>query len=169
MATLNYLPIVSKEDHVTGCCPRFHPEEWDGKVFDFSRYLFIRTHTKSFFYIPLNMNRVMTKVQKSIDASNQRDEERNLMLSEDVSLFKCNHDILVKGPVPGYGDHHIEGNWYAKVFDGVYKNLPNWMQQLQLDGKNRGYEFKRVLAFYTTCPGCAKTYGHNYVVLFGLI
>ncbi|MHB8097656.1 MAG: hydrolase [Erysipelotrichaceae bacterium] len=24
-----------------------------------------------------------------------------------------------------------------------------------------------MFVFYTTCPNCAKVYGHNYVVLFG--
>jgi len=32
--------------------------------------------------------------------------------------------------------------------------------------KPKGRTLKRVLFGYTTCPGCAKVYGHNYVVLF---
>ena len=169
MAVNNFLPLIKATDKGTGCCPIFHPEQWHDLLFDFSKYHFIRAVTRSFFYIPLNMSSVMRKAQAAIDKAQQRDEERYLMLSEDISLFKCTHDILVKGPVPGYPSQSISGQWYARVFDGGYRDLPNWMQQLQFEAKKRGYILKRVMAFYTTCPECAKTYGHNYVVLFGLI
>lgn len=164
-----FIPVLSKKDYQTGCCPVFHPEEWDGKVFDFSKYQFCRTHTRSFFYIPLNMNGVMKRVKAAIDKAQATAENRYLMLSEDLSLFKCTHDILVNKPVPGYPLVTIEGQWYAKVFDGAYKNLPLWMQILQKEGQDKGLTFKRVTSFYTTCLECAKKYQHNHVVLFGLI
>lgn len=169
MDVTKFIPLLTNKDYQNGCCPTFHPTDWDGKVFDFSTYQFCLTHTRSFFYIPLNMSRVMKRLMASVERVNAQAENRYLMLSEDRSLFKCTHALLVSKPVPGYRITTITGHWYAKVFDGTYKNLPLWMQILQKEGRDKGYEFQRVLTFYTTCPNCAKKTQHNYVVLFGLI
>ena len=169
MEATTYIPIITDKDRVTGCCPLFHPKEWDGKVFDFSNYQFARTSTRSFFYIPINMTRVMRKVQAAIDEAGAAPIDRYLMLSEDVSLFKCNHDVLVTKAVPGYPQIVVKGKWLAKVYEGFYKDLPNWMRDMQKIALDKNLTLQRVMTYYTTCPNCAKKYGHNYVVLFGLI
>lgn len=169
MDAIPYIPLITEKDRETGCCPRFHPEDWDGKVFDFSNYSFIRTSTRSFFYIPLNMNGVMRKAQAAIEQAKAAPVDRYLMLSEDVSLFKCHHDLLVTQAVPGYPLVKVTGKWFAKVYEGYYKDLPNWMRDLQKIALEKNLTIQRVLTYYTTCPNCAKKYGHNYVVLFGLV
>ena len=45
----------------TGCCPRFNPEPWDEKEVTFQDKLFIKDHVISFFHIPLNFGKVMTR------------------------------------------------------------------------------------------------------------
>ncbi|MFZ4618166.1 MAG: hydrolase, partial [Rectinemataceae bacterium] len=53
----------------------------------------------------------------------------------------------------------------AKVFEGPYNNMGNWYKGITALAKERGFAFKELFAFYTTCPACAKAYGKNYVVL----
>lgn len=53
------LPLLDMSTSTTGCCPKFDPAQWDGKVFEFHDKPFMRDHTVSFLHIPLNMGRVM--------------------------------------------------------------------------------------------------------------
>ncbi|MDD3477404.1 MAG: hypothetical protein PHP32_00810 [Candidatus Izemoplasmatales bacterium] len=166
MEILNRIPTFRPEDNVTGCCPVFHPDQWDGKVFDFSEMHFMQAPMKTLFHIPLSMNKVMTKAQKAIVAANAAFEDKYLILSEDLGLFHATHHFLVKSPVEGYQSSSIPGHYRAKVLDGPFSQIPTWIEELQ---KSQEKPLERLFAFYTTCPHCAKFYGHNYVVLFSKI
>ena len=159
------LPVTDFSDNPTGCCPRFHPELWDGKVFRLDTYRFIRATTRSVAYMPLNMGPVMTRTQKAITDAKADSKERYLMLSRDLSKWQAEHYFLVDGDVPGYDTMSIRGTYLARVFDGPFRNMPKWMDSLGREMASSGRTLKNVYAFYTTCPKCTKTYGHNHVVL----
>lgn len=159
------IPKTLPEDLVTGCCPKFHPGQWEEKIYDFSAYQFIKSHTNSLMYVPLNMTKVMTKVQADIQAAKAGFEDRFLILSQDVSAFKCDHFFLVNGTVPGYKSQQIQGRYFCKVYDGSFRDMSTWMKDLDEVLRLKGRALKEVFAYYTTCPQCAKTYQHNYVVL----
>jgi hypothetical protein len=161
------IPSYTEADNVTGCCPVFHPEHYDNKIFDLGEYTFIKDSTLSFMYIPLNMDRVFTRVMRSINEAKQAYTDRYLILSRDVNPFKSNHYFLVKGEVKGYATETISGQYYAKVYDGDFKEISNWIQDFKQVLANQGKSLNELFVFYTTCPNCAKIYHHNYVVLFG--
>lgn len=161
------IPGYTEADNVTGCCPVFHPEMYDNQVFDLSDYNFIQVSTLSFMYMPLNMDKVFTRTMESINLNKQAYDDRYLILSKDISPFKCNHYFLVKGDVEGYETHKIKGQFYTKVYDGEFKQISSWIKDFENQLKAKNSTLKDMYVFYTTCPNCAKVYGHNYVVLFG--
>lgn len=161
------IPAYSAEDNVTGCCPVFHPEHYDNKLFDLSDLHFIQASTKSLMYVPTNMDKVFTKTQADIEASGQGIHDRYLILSQDVSPFKCNHYFMTQGPVKDYPNIEIKGNYLAKVYEGDFKDMGKWVKDFSKVLKEHGNPKSSIYTFYTTCPNCAKVYGHNYVVLFG--
>ena len=150
------LPTMDLSDSPTGCCPRFHPEGWDEQDFKLEGLKFIKASTRSFLFMPMNMAKVMGQTQKAIDAAGARPSDRYLILSHDVSPWKADHYFLVAGEVPGYPTQTLPGAFHARVFEGPYRQMGAWYKAMG------GGE---VYAFFTTCPGCAKTYGKNYVVL----
>jgi len=163
------IPSYTEQDNVTGCCPVFHPENYDNCVFDLSDYHFIKSSTLSFMYIPINMDSVFTRTIKAIDDSKQTYEDQYLILSKDVSPFKCDHYFLTKGNVEGYSTERILGHYYSKVYDGEFKEISNWIKEFKQFLEKQTKPVKDLFVFYTTCPNCAKVYGHNYIVLFGKI
>lgn len=165
----NELPVMDYSDNETGCCPRFHPDLWDDKIFNLDDLKFVKASTKSFFYMPRNMDSVMTNVMKSISDAKAESKDRYLILSEDVSKWKCNHYFLVDGDVPELESAEVKGNFLAKVFDGNFRDIPKWIKTMTSSVEEKGYKMGNVMSFYTTCPKCAKHYGHNYVVLFANI
>lgn len=159
------LPRFTADDQKTGCCPEFHPEFWDHQQFDFKNYSFITAKSKTLFHVPINLSEVMTETQKAIDDAHQNFDDQYLILSEDVSNFKTVHYFLTKGEVPNYPSVKLEGIFEASVFDGPYQDLPKWVKSYQAYLQTEGKASTRLMTFYTTCPDCAKAYGHNYVVL----
>jgi hypothetical protein len=55
---INALPEYDTSDNPTGCCPKFHPENWDSQDLHFQDKLFVRAKTRSLGHIPLNMGSV---------------------------------------------------------------------------------------------------------------
>lgn len=163
------IPAFTPEDLVTGCCPKFHPGQWEEQLFDFSAYTFIKSHTLSFFYMPLNLDKVMTKVMTDIQNAKANFEDRMLTLSQDLSPFKAEHLFLVKQEVKGYRMSKLEGVFFCKVYDGPFKNMTEWMKDFDEVLRLKGRKLEEVYAYYTTCPSCAKVYEHNYVVLLAKV
>ncbi len=163
------IPTIDMADRIDGCCPRFDPSPWDGKEFSFEGLEFIEASTRSFFYMPCNMSKVMAKTQKAIEESGAAPKDRYLMLSRDLSPWKSNHRFLVTKPVPGFPAVRVEGVWLARAFDGPYGKMGEWYQATAVAATRDGVPPREILAFYTTCPKCAKKSGHNYVVLFARV
>jgi len=152
------------EESETGCCPRFNPEPWNEKEIVFNNKLFIKDEARSFLHIPLGFGKIMVKnmeLIKDADALN----EKPLMLSDEESAWKTNIYIAVSKEVPGAEMTKISGKFLTKVFEGHYKNLKNWVEEMKEYVKSKDKEIKKMYFFYTTCPHCAKVYGKNYTVI----
>ncbi len=163
------IPAMDMSDSPTGCCPRFNPEPWDGKEFEFSDLKFITAKTRSFFYMPLNMGSVMKRTQEAVNAAGAAPQDRYFMLSKDESPWKAKHSMLVTKDVPGMETEAIGGTWLAKVFEGPFTQTGTWYREMATILAQKGAANAEILSFYTTCPACAKVYGKNYVVLFAKV
>lgn len=162
---VNEIPRYDLDDRPTGCCPRFDPEPWDEQDIHFDHKPFVRASTSSFFHLPLNIGRVFGRTETAIHEADA-DHGGFLVLSHDDSRFHCEHLFAVSHDVPGAEMVHLSGDFLTKVFDGPYSEIPRWCEELESMVLDRGEFLKRIWFFYTTCPRCAKTYGHNYVVGF---
>jgi hypothetical protein len=164
MMETNLTPRYDMSDNETGCCPRFKPEGWDGQDLHFRDKLFVKASTLSLFHIPLNMGRVIPRVLKAIDDSKSVNWEEAIILSHDPSPWRGDHYFAVSKDVPGQEMVRLSGDYLTKVFEGPYRNAPQWGREMEELLASRGKKLKRMFFFYTTCPKCAKHYGKNYVV-----
>ncbi len=169
MSEVNNLPFIDPKNSETGCCPKFSPEPWDEKTIVLDDMLFAKASTKSLFYMPLNLGKVFTNVQKAIDRSHANLESGYLTLSQDVSKWKADHYFHVSKEVPELEMVRMSGTFMTKVFNANFKQFPELIKKLETFIQSKGYEMKEFFVFYTTCPKCAKHYGHNYMVFFGRI
>ena len=151
-------------DSDTGCCPRFDPQPWDETEHTFKDKLFVKDRVKSIFHIPVNFGRVMVRNMKKIQMADAL-TAAPFMLSDENSLWGSDIYIEVTKNIPGSEMTRISGTFLTKVFEGPYKNIRNWIKQMQDFVGSKNKEIKKLYFFYTTCPKCAKFYGKNYVVL----
>jgi len=154
------------------CCPKFNPEPWDNKTFEWKDKLFVREDLPQIFHMPLPgmIGGMITRLWKKIEDARAKPEAGSfLWLCYDPSPWKCENYLAVTKEVAGLKNTKISGTFMTKVFDGPYSNVPKWIGEMDkfLAGQNKKAE--KYYFYYTTCPKCAKKWGHNYVVVFAKI
>lgn len=152
------------KDSPTGCCKKFDPAPWDKKEITFQDKLFLKDHVLSLLHIPLNFGQVMVKNLEKIQKAGALADDP-LMLSDEKSLWGSDVYIAVAKDVPGAQMEKISGNFLSMVFEGQYKDMGKWINQMNEFVKSRGKMARKLYFYYTTCPKCAKVYGKNYVVI----
>ena len=90
-----------------------------------------------------------------------------LMLAAESSPWKVEIYISVTKEIPNAENVRLSGTYMTKVFDGPYNAVPKWIKEMDQYVNQQGKTVKKYYFYYTTCPKCAKIYGHNYVVAFG--
>jgi hypothetical protein len=151
---------------ITGCCPPFDPAKWDEQTFKFDDKLFLKFRTRSFLHIPLNMNSAMIKAMAKVEEAGATNHQEYFMLSDEASPWHTEHYLSVTKQVPDAEMVRLSGTYLAKVFEGPYKNMRSWYEQLVDYVKSKGKKPVKTYFSYTMCPACAKAYGKNYVVGF---
>jgi hypothetical protein len=152
----------------TGCCPRFKPAPWNDKVITWDKKLFLKARVVSFFHIPLNFGGMMKRSMAIIEAAGAMPDEM-VVLSDEKSLWGADVYIAISKEIPGAKTTTLSGTFLTKVFEGPYRNMRNWIEEMKSLVKGKGKPLQRLLFFYTTCPKCSKKYGKNYVVILAQI
>lgn len=156
---------MAKEQKI--CCPKFDPKPWDEKEFIWKDKLFIKDEVKSFMHIPINMGSIMERMQKKVKTAGAKLEGSEfVLLSDETSSWKSIQYMAVSKEVPNAENVQLSGTYLTKVFEGPYKEAPNWQREMTNYVKGKDKEIKKIYFYYTTCPKCAKKYGKNYVVAF---
>ena len=154
------------------CCPKFDPTGWENKTHKWDNKLFIKDTIHQFMHMPWppTVGKVMTRMWDLAEKADAAPDLKDfIVLAYDPSPWKSEFYMAVTKEVPETENVKISGTFITKVFDGPYQNVPKWMQQTdkyleEHDKKALKYYFN-----YTTCPKCAKKYGHNYVVVFAQV
>lgn len=151
------------------CCPKFDPSPWDEKEIAFDNKLFIKDTMSQFMHFPLpwSFNKIMTRMWKKLEDAGAKPADKDiLMLCYDPSPWKCEVYIGATKEVQDTENVKLSGSFLTKVFDGPYSNVPKWIKEMTEYVGGKGNRIKKFYFYYTTCPKCAKKYGHNYVVVF---
>lgn len=159
------LPSTYTEKNETGCCAVPNTQGWDNTVVEMKDKTFIREYTKSDNFVPLNMDEVMTDLQKrAAQAGATLPGTEAMILSRDLSPSKAEHLYAVSKPVEGVENVTLNGKFVSKVFEGPYSDAYQWHSELSAAGQKQGGDGVENYLFYTTCPKCAEHYGKNYVI-----
>ena len=159
----NTLPIVDVSDNPTGCCPRIQPAPWHEQQLHFENKPFERASTIGLFHMPLNMGAVFSRTWDAIKEAHA-DDGGFLVLSHDDSPWHAEHLFAVSRPVAGAEMAYLSGDFVTRAFDGPYSRVRVWADEMAEYVKQLGRQLETLYFFYTTCPKCARYYGHNYVV-----
>lgn len=150
------------------CCPRFDPQPWDETEFTWDSKRFVQDRVTSFLHIPLNFGAVMKRNIKPINDA-EAFPGTVVVLSDENSLWGADVYIEVTKDIQGSNMASISGTFLSKVFEGSYRNMRNWIKEMEAFTESKGKSPQKLYFFYTTCPKCAKKYGKNYVAILAQV
>ena len=151
------------------CCPKFDPEPWDNKTNIWVDKLFIRDYLPQFLHMPLPsmMGKVIGRMwKKAQDAKAAPELKDFLLLAYDPSPWKSELYMNVTHDVPGAENVKLSGTFESKVYDGPYNHVPKYLNDFNNYLTAKDKKAKKYYFYFTTCPKCAKKFGHNYIVAF---
>jgi len=128
----------------------------------------VKDRVCSFLHIPLNFGAVMKRNVGAIEAANARPGAM-IVLSDENSLWGADVYIEVTKDIPGAHMVTLSGTFLSKVFEGPYRNVRKWIEEMKTFVAAKGKSIGKLYFFYTTCPKCAKKYGKNYVAILAQI
>ncbi len=146
------------------CCPKFNPEPWEEKTISWEKKRFVKDRVTSFLHIPLNFPAVMKRNMPAIVAAGACSENM-IVLADENSLWGADVYIEATKDVPGANMTTISGTFITKVFEGPFRNMRKWVEEMKRCVTAKGKTVRQLYFYYTTCPKCAKKYGKNYVVI----
>jgi len=152
------------------CCPQFRTEKWDEKTHYWDNKPFIMESIPTLFHIPFPpmIGKKITKMSALAEESNTMpaNKEDVLVLFADPTPFKSEIYLSVTGNIPNAYNTTISGTFVSKVYDGAYNAIPKFIKQMDTYLAKTNKEAKKYYIHYAYCPGCAKKFGHNYMILF---
>lgn len=129
---------------------------------------FVHEHVTSFLHVPLNMDAKMRHAMGLLEAAKAQPAQA-LILADDSSPWGSEVYVEATGPVPGAEMATISGTFLTQVFDGPFSRMGRWADEMRRHVAASGRRLRKLYFGYTTCPKCAKAYGHNYVVVFAQV
>jgi hypothetical protein len=152
----------------TGCCALINPADWDNRTYEWDNKKFIKEHVIAFLHMPLTYGKAGKRIDTALDAA-EAHADPPLWLTYDTSAWGSDLYAAVDKEVPGADNVTLSGRFITKVFEGPYKETGTWMNEMNAYVRGQGEEVEQIYAFYTACPGCARHFGKNYVVLFAKV
>jgi hypothetical protein len=154
------------------CCPKFAPDRWDDKVHVWKDKRFIKDSIPVFWHIPWPpmIGRLMRRMWVKVVLADASPElEGFLALANDPTPWRTEFYMTTTKEVPDAENVILSGTFVSKVFDGPYQAAPKWIKEMDQLLASQNRKAKKYYFHYTSCPKCAKIYGHNYVVVFAEI
>jgi effector-binding domain-containing protein len=151
------------------CCPVFDPKPWDKTMHTWSEKVFLKTTVAQVFHMPLPgiYGKTITKLWEDAQKNGIAPEQNDfLLLSHDCSPWKQELFLSVTADKPGLPTVKMSGKYLSMAFDGPYQDAPKFLERLLAYAEQEKLSVGTIYFYYTTCPKCAKKYGHNYIVLF---
>ena len=154
------------------CCPKFDPEPWNEKIHTWKDKTFIKDSVRQIFHKPRpsSIQKSIRRMwQKAQDAKATPEIKDFLLLATDPSPWKSELYMTVTKKVPEAENVKLSGTFLSKVFDGPYHAVPKWIKEMEKYVSLKDKITKKYFIYFTTCPKCAKKYGHNYAVAFAQV
>ena len=150
------------------CCTPFDPAPWDGKEILWEKKRFVKDRVRSFLHIPLNFPSVMKRSVALIESAGAKPEPM-IVLSDENSLWGADVYVEATRDVPGARMAELSGTFLARVFEGPYRRMGQWIVEMKDHVRSKGKELRKLYFYYTTCPKCDRESGLNYVVLLAQV
>jgi hypothetical protein len=161
---------MEKPDKEVTCCPVFDAAKWNEQMYTWENKQFIRGTMPQFlhFTFPRLVRRIMKKLWEQA-AEAEPDREDFLILTYDLSAWKGEIYLPVTHAVPGADNVVLSGTYFTKVFEGPFKMVPQYVNEMDILLSRRDILAKRYFFYSTACPICERKYSADSIIAFAEI
>jgi len=149
------------------CCPEFDPKPWDKITHQWDGRPFLFRTIPQIFHMPIPWmyRRVLKEMWERAQALGiATDRKEFLLLAYDPSPWKSELYLAVTRVTDQPDSVALSGTYVSMVFDGPYSGVPGFISIMDGYLETMKKKSKKYFFYYTTCPACAKKFGHNYIV-----
>jgi hypothetical protein len=149
------------------CCAQFNPDPWQKVTHQWKDKPFLMDTVPQFLHMPLPgvYRRTLTRMwERAKTLAAAPDIKDFLLLAYDPSPWKSELYVALTRRVPEPDVVGLSGTYVSMVFDGPFSDVPKYIKQMDGYLQTRSQKSKKYFFYFTTCPKCAKKYGHNYIV-----
>ena len=164
--------MTHEKDSSGHCCPELDTTLWNEKAHVWQDKPFIKGSIPALFHMPWPpmVGKLVGKMWKMAQEAGADPQLKDfLLLATDPHPFKSEFYMTVTKEVPGAENVRLSGTFISKVFDGPYNAVPKWIKEMDQYLKTQNKKAKKYYFYFAYCPGCAKSYGHNYCVAFAQV
>jgi hypothetical protein len=151
---------MNNQEQNQECCPKFNPDTWDGKAFEWESKKFIKDKVSTFFYIPITFGLTMKRMNERVEKAGAKMPDW-LCLSDHTSKWNMDLYLAVDKEVSGAENTTLSGNFFSKVYEGNFKNTSKWKKDFKNYAKDRGMNIKKfifgILLVQNVLKNMAKT------------
>jgi len=149
------------------CCPKFDPQPWEKITHQWKDKPFLFRTIPQFLHMPLPW--MYKKVLKDMWERAQElgiapDVKDFMIFAYDPSPWKSELYLAVTKETPEPDVVKLTGTYVSMVFDGPYSGVPKYIKKMDEYLSSLKKQSKKYFFYFTTCPTCAKKFGHNYIV-----
>ena len=127
----------------------------------------------TFFHIPFTflIGRKICKLWKHTDQWKKVDQSKDniLVLFHDSGMFKSEIFFSVTGHIPKANNVTISGEFIARVFEGKYCDVRNFINQTKNYLVTQEKVAKDIYVHYAYCPMCTKKHNKSYVLVLAQV
>lgn len=163
---------MEKPNKEVNCCPVFDSARWNEQTHKWENKRFIRAIMPQFLHYPFPgmIKRSMKKLWKqAVEAGAEPGQEDFLVLTYDLSPWKCEFYMPVTRTVAGADNVLLSGTYFTKVFDGPFSMVPQYINEMDILLAQRELLAKRYYIYSAACPLCDRKYVVNNIVAFAEI
>ena len=139
---------MNRAENNSECCPRLDPEKWDKKLHQWDEKTFIKGSVFTFFFMPVNFGRVISKLCTKVEAAGGKTSD-NLCLSDHTSKWNMDIYLATDKEIPGENNIKLSGKYLSKVYEGDFKKTGEWHKDFENYIKQEGHTLSKTYMWYT--------------------
>jgi len=158
--------------NVKECCALFDPKPWHESRHIWKDKLFLYDTIPQLFHIPLpgTLGGTIKRMWENATRNKIETDIKNfLLLAHDPSPWKSELYLSVAKECTGLEIVKISGCFITMVFDGPYSAVPVFIKEMDRYLSGIKEKAEKYFFYFTTCPKCARKFGHNYIVAFAKV
>ncbi len=151
------------------CCPDIPKEKWEEKTVTWRNKPFYKFKVRSLFHFPIRFESSLRSAGKDIKSKGMEFARPVMVIERGSNTFSQEMLMSLDKIYPDPNVVTLTGTFMSKMFVGPYKDMKDYIKEMNSFVEEKGLHAKELLFWYTNCPECAKKQGGPKTVILAKV